>query len=178
MRVRASLLAVLFAAVPFTVMAWRGPVPFGFHLGLVGLLASIACILHALGVPAPPRAMLRPAVATAAAAFSFWALAVLATHGALPSFVSSFALPLAFVGVLAGLDGVFPAPCGRPLARRHGFWLLALHGVLGLPRLGTIGLFDPWEAHYGEVAREMIARDDWLSTSGRTRGGSPRSPSC
>ena len=158
------LLAVVFGAVPFAVMAWNAPVPFGFHLGLLGLLASIVCILHALSVPLPPRTMLRPAIATGAAALAFWALAVLATHGALPSFVSAFALPLAFVGVLAGLDAVFPAEGGRPLARRHGFWLLALHGVLGLPRLGTMGLFDPWEAHYGEVAREMIARGDWLST--------------
>ena len=27
--------------------------------------------------------------------------------------------------------------------------------------LGSTSLIDPWESHYGEVAREMIARDDW-----------------
>ena len=158
------VLAALFGAVPFLVMSWKGPVPFGFHLGLLGLLACIGCILHAMSVPALPREKVRPAIATAAAIVTFWALAVLATHGAIPSYLSALALPLAFVGVLAGLDGLFPGEGGRPLARRHGFWLLALHGALGLPRLGTIGLFDPWEAHYGEVAREMIARDDWIST--------------
>ncbi|MCB9623996.1 MAG: glycosyltransferase family 39 protein [Sandaracinus sp.] len=36
-------------------------------------------------------------------------------------------------------------------------------GFLYLPLLGTFSLWDPWETHYGEVAREMISRDDWIS---------------
>ena len=28
--------------------------------------------------------------------------------------------------------------------------------------LGTIGFYDPWETHYGEVARQMVVRDDYL----------------
>ncbi|MEM7448958.1 MAG: glycosyltransferase family 39 protein [Myxococcota bacterium] len=31
------------------------------------------------------------------------------------------------------------------------------------PFLGTYGLWDPWETHYGEVAREILSRDDWIS---------------
>ena len=31
-----------------------------------------------------------------------------------------------------------------------------------LPFLGTIGFYDPWETHYGEVARQMVVRDDYL----------------
>lgn len=36
-------------------------------------------------------------------------------------------------------------------------------GVL-LPLLGSFGLWDPWETHYGEVGREIIERADWIST--------------
>ena len=31
------------------------------------------------------------------------------------------------------------------------------------PLLGTNALWDPWETHYGEVAREILARNDWIS---------------
>ncbi len=33
-----------------------------------------------------------------------------------------------------------------------------------VPRLGSYGLFDPWETHYAEVARTMLQRDDPVST--------------
>jgi 4-amino-4-deoxy-L-arabinose transferase-like glycosyltransferase len=32
-----------------------------------------------------------------------------------------------------------------------------------MPALGVFSLWDPWETHYGEVAREVLARDDWVS---------------
>lgn len=31
-----------------------------------------------------------------------------------------------------------------------------------VPFLGAVGLWDPWETHYGEVAREMIQRNDFV----------------
>lgn len=39
-------------------------------------------------------------------------------------------------------------------------WVLG--ALLLLPALGSVGLWDPWETHYGEVAREMIARNDYV----------------
>ncbi|MCC6215691.1 MAG: glycosyltransferase family 39 protein [Polyangiaceae bacterium] len=50
-----------------------------------------------------------------------------------------------------------------PIHRRHGFWLVALITLVYLPLLGSYSLSDPWETHYGEVAREMLSRDDWIS---------------
>ena len=40
--------------------------------------------------------------------------------------------------------------------------VLGIGALLLLPFLGTLGLWDPWETHYGEVARAMIARDDYV----------------
>jgi 4-amino-4-deoxy-L-arabinose transferase-like glycosyltransferase len=35
--------------------------------------------------------------------------------------------------------------------------------LLYVPFAGSYGLFDPWETHYGEVARQMAARGDYIS---------------
>lgn len=51
----------------------------------------------------------------------------------------------------------------RPLLKRHGFWLIVFCCVLYLPALGAHSLVDPWETHYGEVSREVLARDDWIT---------------
>ncbi len=32
-----------------------------------------------------------------------------------------------------------------------------------LPLAGSYGFWDPWETHYGEVARQMVERGDWIS---------------
>lgn len=43
------------------------------------------------------------------------------------------------------------------------FWLVVLvAGAFTLPYLGSVGFYDPWETHYGEVAREMAQRDDYI----------------
>ncbi len=36
--------------------------------------------------------------------------------------------------------------------------------LLLLPMLGSFGLWDPWETHYGEVGRQITERHDWIST--------------
>src|SRR5919204_1416896 len=40
--------------------------------------------------------------------------------------------------------------------------VVAFSAVVFLPWLGAVGLWDPWEPHYTEVAREMIVRDDYV----------------
>ena len=45
--------------------------------------------------------------------------------------------------------------------------------LLYIPLAGTYGLWDPWETHYSEVARQMTKRGDFISL---WWPGSPRDP--
>ncbi len=49
--------------------------------------------------------------------------------------------------------------------------------ALFLPHLGSFGLWDPWETHYGEVTRYMIETHDWVHPwwgyKGEKIGGDP-----
>ncbi|HNO70105.1 MAG TPA: hypothetical protein PKI49_16435, partial [Pseudomonadota bacterium] len=67
------------------------------------------------------------------------------------------------------LPGRFLDPSGRVL---H-FAVLSLLCLLYLPFAGAYGLWDPWETHYGEVARQMASRNDWISL---WWPGSPQDP--
>jgi 4-amino-4-deoxy-L-arabinose transferase-like glycosyltransferase len=40
--------------------------------------------------------------------------------------------------------------------------VIGLGCVLYFPFLGSSGLWDPWEPHYAEVAREMVESGNWL----------------
>jgi 4-amino-4-deoxy-L-arabinose transferase-like glycosyltransferase len=55
------------------------------------------------------------------------------------------------------------AVAGKKWWQREGAWLVMFAGVLYLPMAGAYGLWDPWETHYSEVAREILARDDWIT---------------
>lgn len=52
----------------------------------------------------------------------------------------------------------------KGLLKSPGFYLVSFFIFFYLPTLGTKGLWDPWETHYGEVARRMVERNDWIST--------------
>lgn len=47
--------------------------------------------------------------------------------------------------------------------RRPALFVFVVASLIILPCLGSYGLWDPWETHYGEVAREILARNDWIS---------------
>ncbi len=49
-----------------------------------------------------------------------------------------------------------------PAELRAALAAVVLASVVLLPYLGAVGLWDPWETHYGEVAREMIQRSDYV----------------
>lgn len=46
--------------------------------------------------------------------------------------------------------------------RRHLLLLATFAAVIFFPYLGAVGFWDPWETHYGEVARSMIVRSDFV----------------
>lgn len=60
--------------------------------------------------------------------------------------------------ILCALAALLPSAMRRP-----GLLVFAITSGMYLPMLGVYGLWDPWETHYGEVAREILSRDDWLS---------------
>lgn len=59
---------------------------------------------------------------------------------------------------------ISPLDRWRALSPTRSVALVAavLGAALFLPYLGVAGLWDPWETHYGEVARSMVARRDWV----------------
>ncbi len=179
-----ALVAVVGAAVPFLLMCmdrrWRWSVP----VGLAACVVAAFGILDALGTfdDAEERVFHRTSLGAlwprllelATGVVAHIAVLTLAVAGVLPRPVPTAALLVTatFVWVVVSLyrvgralgawrvddDGV-----ERSLFERHGFWLVMLTTLLYLPLLGSYSLSDPWETHYGEVAREMLARDDWIS---------------
>ncbi|HYQ44887.1 MAG TPA: glycosyltransferase family 39 protein [Polyangiaceae bacterium] len=104
------------------------------------------------------------------ALFATWIALRLAVAGVLPhpTLSAGLLVTLGLIAIVATLCRVaealriFAEDGVRWFARR-GFWLVMLNVLLYVPLLGSYSLSDPWEVHYGEVAREMLARDDWLS---------------
>jgi 4-amino-4-deoxy-L-arabinose transferase-like glycosyltransferase len=113
---------------------------------LAGLLATSLLFCASLGSAAAGRLLPQPV----------WGVLVMLTFIAVTAAVFQLAQALGAWKVdEEGLD--------RPLWKRHGFWVIVAAAALYLPFMGTSSLWDPWETHYGEVAREMLSRDDWIS---------------
>jgi 4-amino-4-deoxy-L-arabinose transferase-like glycosyltransferase len=49
-----------------------------------------------------------------------------------------------------------------PATTRVAVAVATFAALLFLPYLGAVGLWDPWETHYGEVGREMVQRRDYV----------------
>jgi 4-amino-4-deoxy-L-arabinose transferase-like glycosyltransferase len=130
--------------------------PLALFLGGLGAMAAFICLAV--------DGRLRLAIAAPLPAALAWLKSPVVAAGVL--------IPAAFLIAVVGFYRVgerFNAWNGRadgkprPLLRRHGFWLIAATTLLYLPVLGSHSLSDPWETHYGEVAREILARNDWIS---------------
>jgi 4-amino-4-deoxy-L-arabinose transferase-like glycosyltransferase len=97
-----------------------------------------------------------------AAAVLFVALR-LSAAGVLGVMPAAIVVPAAFLLAVAAVARVGAALGGSRDLARPGLLVVAVATILYLPLLGSTSLVDPWESHYGEVAREMIARGDAIS---------------
>lgn len=182
LRAVAAFMAVSGLLLCAILMSSERPLPgaisFGFVASVISVLGWLALATPradtSTTIARPGRPVLRAAALASLALVLHLGSVVLAVAGVLPLHKVSAALLVTgtYLGLLVtGFRlwerlGLFDGARGvsvRPLLHRHGFWLLAGVGVVYLPMLGNFALLDPWETHYGEVAREMLARRDWIS---------------
>lgn len=181
-----AIVAATTTFAAFALMAHRGHVPAGVALGSVLLIvASFALAAAVVELPGGPTsaaarvvsadAWRRPLLGFGASVAALAGGLAGAQAGALlPQWAWGWFITAAWIWLAAsgfavaealGFASNEPGANGRtPLWKHPGFWIVALASVLYLPRLGMSSLWDPWETHYGEVAREMLSRDDWIST--------------
>src|SRR5262245_20017039 len=148
----------------FLLMSRQGQLPHATVYGSVLLLGAIFGLFAALGLLEPPADGTRTVRETpfyplpgeprwAAPSWTLWA-ALIALFGIALVF-GGHALPY---GIAAALAILFVSALRRP-----ALLVFVIASALYLPLLGRYGLWDPWETHYGEVSREILARDDWIS---------------
>jgi 4-amino-4-deoxy-L-arabinose transferase-like glycosyltransferase len=175
-----ALVACFFA---FLLMARHGQLRWGVPLGSLLVVVAAWGVMDLLGAFDEPDERVRSSTSLRALAPSlagflatsllFCVALGLATAGrGLPQPVWGLLVTVTFVGAVAALFllgralgpwAVDENGVDRPFWKRHGFWVVALGAALYFPFMGSFALWDPWETHYGEVAREMLARDDWIS---------------
>jgi 4-amino-4-deoxy-L-arabinose transferase-like glycosyltransferase len=181
--IRGTLIALAGGFLSFVLMALEAQFRWGVPLGILGIFVATAGVLDFMGTFDDPDERLaqqvslgeihRPLLAT----FGFLALTLLfvdlTAAGRLPIAAAAVLVTASFIALVAATfqTGVALGPWAldetgkaRPLLKREGFWVVLTGTLLYLPMQGSYSLSDPWETHYGEVAREMLARNDWIST--------------
>jgi len=137
----------------------RGPI-WGFLVLLVGA-GGLLDMLGLLTMPAPNATPISMTPLGRIDGEPIWAA---------PRFTVPAALIVLFGGAaIFGWDGLpyvitTAYLCLAPSAfKRPALAVFVIIGLIYVPLAGTFGLWDPWETHYGEVAREILMRDDWIS---------------
>jgi 4-amino-4-deoxy-L-arabinose transferase-like glycosyltransferase len=186
---RRGIAAILAGGIPaFLLMAKNGQNWWGVPAGLIFIAIAAFGVMDLLGtfddgITGPEeddRVDARTSAATLGAPIGIAVVAFLAFCGFLamaqasvgPWWVGSITVTTSFLGLVAAVFNVGKVlgpwkvdelGLERPLLQRHGFWVLAVGAFLYFPAMGLQSLWDPWETHYGEVAREILSRDDWIS---------------
>ena len=172
--------ALAGAFVAFSVMAADVRFRLGIPLSATALAVASAAISLAVrpddatdvAKSTPLARLVRPLASTVASGIAFFLALSWAAAGGLGLLPAAIVVPVTFLGLVASVFhvGAVLGPWAtdesgeaRPLFRRHGFGVVALAAVLYLPLLGGFSLIDPWETRYGEVAREILSRGDWIS---------------
>ena len=184
LRWKRGLIAILGGAIPaFLLMAKNGQNAWGIPVGFLFICIAAFGVMDLLGTfdddasenvqtSTPLNALLPSLGAVALLAVAFGTILSLAQSAVLSPWLAAGLVPGSFIGLVAAVFnlGKKLGPwrtdelgLERPLTSRHGFWVIVLGALLYMPALGIFSLWDPWETHYGEVARESLARDDWVS---------------
>jgi len=182
LRVR-SIAIILGGALPaFLLMAKNTQFWWGVPAGLIFVAIAAWGIMDLLGTFDDPEEQVAarndlgtvgPALGIAVVSFlGFCGFIALAQASVGPWWLGSVTVTASFIGLVAAIFNfgkvlgpwkVDELGVDRPLLQRHGFWVLAIGALLFFPAMGLQSLWDPWETHYGEVAREILSRDDWVS---------------
>ena len=174
--------AALGGFTAFSVMAvdasWRWSVPVA-AAALATASAALMVVVRtgvngadAEGTTSSIARLARPLTLAGASLGAFFFALCAAAAGRLGVVGAALVVPASFLALVAAVFhlGVAFGPLAtdesgqaRRLLHRHGFWVVTLTTLLYLPLLGSFSLIDPWESRYGDTAREMLARGDWIS---------------
>lgn len=187
--VRGGIILALGLIPLFVIMAMEGQIPRGPLWGILANFVVALGILDLLGLFTPSDeelSLARPwretwlgplvsgAIDAKTSPYRGEASAATARIGE-PFFLAPVVtLPVGFaiacIGAIFGTWEALPWVLIAALAiqlpaaiRRPGLLVFVFAAAIILPFLGAFGLVDPWETHYGEVAREILTRDDWIS---------------
>jgi 4-amino-4-deoxy-L-arabinose transferase-like glycosyltransferase len=180
---RRGLWILLGGGVPaFLLMAKNSQNGWGVPLGLIFIAIAAFGVMDLLGTfddadeqvaSRTDASSIAPAAGLAVVMFLVFCGSLAAAQAAIgPWWLGSVTVTASFLGLVAAVFNlgkqlgpwkVDELGLERPLLQRHGFWVLAIGAFLYFPAMGLQSLWDPWETHYGEVAREILSRDDWIS---------------